>query len=171
MTPFYSIFFLIFVLTSCAPKVSYKIQLVNKVMSAYTNEMCGREEMSVAGDGGAMMDEIEKFFVSYVTPRHVAISEARCIAVKAIDSLSALVNQNKEIRPFLDEFPFPPSGTDLIIQFSYQNRPENTKGYIEIVYIENGQITYEDFDIKFTDTHGRYKETYEEAVTKLRSDL
>lgn len=76
-----------------------------------------------------------------------------------------MVDAKEEIRPFLIEYPFPPSGLEMIISFLKPNSEEKTE-FVNTIFIGEGKIYYRRYDYETGKDVRWFEETYDEALKK-----
>lgn len=158
-------FFMVGILIfSCSEPISYQESLADEIIAQYNKKMTMQEKMVPVGCGGSMMNEIKSFFFAYNCPRVVNVDEARELALGCLHQLMEMVDAKEEIRQFLIEYPFPPSGLEMIITFLQPEHSDNTE-CINTIFIKEGKIYYRRYDYD-SGQDVRWFETYEEALQK-----
>jgi hypothetical protein len=133
------------------------------ILNKYSNFLQKTEGFEVFGTGGAMTTNVKSVFVSYVSNKNVGLEEARKIYISVIENLVKEYNNDKEIRPYLNDYPFTYNNIDLHISFKNKG---NYIGNKKIAFIlkAKGIIYYDIFDEKLDDFIDIYQEPYEEGL-------
>ncbi len=77
------------------------------------------------GEGGSMHSNIvSSIYLSFYTERRASIEEARELLVRATEKFAKAINADENIRPYLAEYPFPPSRVQLSISFEVSGKDE-----------------------------------------------
>ncbi len=160
----------LFFVTSCVRKFDY-VDEVHRVTGLKIRQLCKEENLSVAGSGGAMMDEITKIKFTLDARRRVDIKEARRLCVRCIEELKDAVNATESLKPYLSPYPFPASGVRVGIMFS-----KKSGGYVDYgcaylgtggvsaVFQLNNMLYYSSFNPRTQLLEDYYEEPYEEAL-------
>jgi hypothetical protein len=97
-----------------------------KVVEAHSiNEMKAEFGLKVVGVGGGLMYGIERLNLSFQIYRDVTLEEARDILVGCVEIYCKNLDQDKKIRPYLAEYPFPVSRLELF--FSIDSETSKVK--------------------------------------------
>jgi hypothetical protein len=92
-------------------------QYVAEVISSFVKEMYKEYGFESGASGGEMPYDVEEISVSLTAYRSATIEQARELEVNATEKFVEIVNAHKKIRPFLREYPFPPSRASISISF------------------------------------------------------
>ena len=99
---------------------------VNKVLERFSKQY----ELVVNGSGGAFCEDIEQIMVSLHIQKYVDVKEARTIYVDIIESIVNQLNQNKELRPYLRDYPTTDAPLQLRISFVDKRTHYPPKEYV-----------------------------------------
>ena len=164
---------ILMITTGCAPEQSKKMTLFNEIKINYIQTIAKNEQMYASGAGGSIIggpnkDLIKEFSFSLKSQKLVNINQARALTIRCVEQLLSMVNQNEEIRPFLEFFPFRPSGVDLTLTFPPFDKsdPYSDKVYISTIFFMNSKIYYLQYDHEKKDDDFIFEETYEEALER-----
>jgi hypothetical protein len=144
-------------------RVSNRSSAYNVSIERLLNEMAhvakSKYGLSCSSKGGAFLNDVQELSLSFnSTGRMLGINESRVLLLECTRDCIEVVNNDKEIRPFLNHYPFTENGLSIGISFydDYTNRvsPE----YIARVSLINGVIYYssyrEQLDREFSETYG-----------------
>lgn len=155
---------------SCPPvayEISEKEKLADAIMAKVAMKL--RKEFSLipCGTGGGMMYQIRMLALSFDYRKRIDIQEGRELIVAAVNEFISEVNADERIRPYLDNYPFESKNVEIRIFFSNPNRSEVPLGQLSAISITRGIVDYCSFDSKKMRMETIYKESFEEAVTKI----
>lgn len=167
--------FLVVALTACAlinnceENISYW-KLSREIINAHAQFMKETENLHLFAFGGEMPSDVKKFNVEYSTKQQPSIAQTRRLLVKATESLIQLVNNNKKIRPYLQDYPFTSHNTEVGIGFlnSDGSYPRNEK--IAYAFIHNNNVDYNVFNEGTGDLETIFQEKYEDALRIVRDE-
>jgi hypothetical protein len=114
--------------------------------------------------GGSMPHDVASIYLSFATQRRVSLEEARIMHVRCTEMLKEAVNADERVRPFLAEYPFPPSRSEISLSFSGPVGSWNHDGTINHIFGARGKIFYfisDPIDVKIDSFH---EEPYEDAL-------
>lgn len=120
------------------------------------------DDFYLIGTGGRMMHNIQMMEMSFVYYHEVDIQTARELLIYVINTYLKAINENKEVRPYLHEYPFTPKNVEIHIWIYEPDRSKVPRGKIEYVSAMNGLLKYYE-----ESTEAIYKETFEEALKKV----
>ena len=145
--------------------------ICNDVTNEATKEIQEKFPVFCCGSGGAGLGGVTRTtFLAFQLTRLLTIEQARFLAVAWMEILSKHLNGSKELRPFLVEYPFPPSCIEFSC-FVYRNEKlTNHEGDLTIFSIRKGKIRYETH-ISSTDWKLAKMEDYEEAKQIVLKEL
>lgn len=159
-------------ISSCSSEPK-DVLLFRQITSDYVQIIAKKEQLFVYGTGGSFFggpnkDLIRQFRLAFRSKRLVDLSEARAITVHCVEQLCSMVNANEEIRPFLEHYPYPPQGVDLILVFQPFNEsdPYSEKVYISAAYFTEGKLSYMQYAGENKWDTLVLQETYEEALER-----
>lgn len=164
-----TIFFII-ILNACTPTPIH-IQKAHDVMYSYSSKM-RKLGFSPELSGGAMIDDIQKINLGYITNKNLNLEQARLTYIERAEDLLAQVNSNEEIRPYLRNYPFQSKNIFLSIVFEKPNGD-----YVDppnIAYIFNttkGNVIYYIYDMQKEQIECIYEESYDEALRIYRETV
>src|ERR1700738_1559305 len=161
---------ILFTLKLMSNETSYYIKLVDRITNELIQEM-EKDGFFVKSYGGAMMNDVEEIILGFNSNKTPSVDEARVMYVSGIEKLLTQVNQNKEIRPYLHNYPF--NVNNLAYRIGFKKIPMDSTGVapIAFVFYTRNKIYYCMYDPAFKDTNPLqtvYKEPYEEALKIVR---
>lgn len=143
-------------------------KILNKIIQEYIDEMDEKYGLTCSGSGGTTHDKIESIHLSLIAFRRASLEEARQIHVGASERLIEMINNNRDIRPFLNNHPY--SKENCSVSISYR-RPQETHfsdGSVAVSIYGKGKIFYESREIFTPGLVSLYEESYEEALQSVR---
>lgn len=158
---FFSFFVLMICCASSKPKYC---QLSDRIFITYNKELKKQRGLYLEGKGGAMMHDVEKVIASYISLDRMSIKEARKLYIDVIEGYICRYNQNKQIRPYLRDYPFTVDNVEVMIGFENEEYKHMDQGFVALMFIGKNQnlvyCTYDHEKQKFIDLH---EEPYETA--------
>jgi len=170
------IFLLIFFLSNCSnnKKISYYDKGINfeKQIALLVNK---KFELFLKGYGlntnltsdNLGTNKIHDFDLSFGSLKKLNINEGRQLLVKCSEYILSLINNDKDIREYLKEFPFIYKNLTIHLSFYYKTGERLTDGHLTYCFLYKGKIVLcslkEDYYAK-----EKIIETYEEALEKLK---
>ena len=143
-------------------------QYANKVMHSYSKKVKKEKDLDAFGMGGELMTNVKSFSLTYVSERKLNIDEARPLIVECIEDLLKDINDYKEIRPYLNDYPFTVKNLEFGIMFMKPNGDIIRDGHLADVTSLNGKILYRIRPLNTNRFKKIYEETYEEALRIVR---
>lgn len=124
-------------------------------------------ELYPFGTAGKAMNQIKTLGLSLRYYKPVDIEKSRELLVHSTTLFLSIINDNKDIIPYLEKYPFTPENIEIRIYLQTPNASEPDSGKLSIVKMRNGILEYV---IRNPETElfvTFYKETFEEAKAKL----
>ncbi len=152
--------FSLFLLAGCHQSNS---DVANGVMSSYAKQ-AKDQDLSLAGYGGSTMGSISQFKMSFDTPNHLTLQEARKLLVKTIHDFLNYVNSNEAIRSRLAVHPMTAKNVSIMISFRKDDDWRPPREFVALFYNKDEKLFYSHWDNtaqRFCDKH---QETLEEAI-------
>ena len=137
------------------------IKLAHKITSETGKQLKAQKNLYLVGTGGQMMDDIQMMAMSFYYYQEVNLKTARELVVYVVREYLSSINGNKEIRPYLHEYPFTAKNVEIRIFVYNPDGSELPSDKIYCMECIDGQIKYY--------TRSDYwnpmlEETYEEAL-------
>lgn len=163
---------LLFALTACTHPPEYHPvdyeRLSDKVTYQVINELQKKHGLVFAGIGGGMMGNIREMSISFDLFHEVDLSEARALSIDCGQTYLQAINDSKELRPYLREYPFTIKGVRILIWIHKKHWLKVEVGSICFISLSNGTLRYRiQKPSEFDSNDILLEETYEEALKKL----
>lgn len=127
--------------------------------------------MTLAGVGGSSLDHRQRvFFLDFWTEKKLNLEEARTLFVRTANDFLKQVNENKKLRPYLENYPATINNLELSIGFFGPGLEHLSSQYISRVLAIDGKIFYSIWS-KEKDFFERIKiESWDEALKLVAVD-
>ena len=123
------------------------------------------KRLQCIGTGGGMMSNIQMMATSFQFFHEVNLDEARELVVTATSEYLTAINGSKELRPYLEIYPFGPKNVEVMIWIKEPNGNNVPFDKIDFVSAVNGVLKYDLPDDPQTHADRElHRETYEEAL-------
>ena len=144
-------------------------RVVNPLMGKAAKYFEHKYHMNPIGIGISMPNGIVKRLgIEFQVQKPLSKQEAREILIACANELLSMINNNKEIRPYLRNFPFTLKNVGIGIFIANQDGSDVYHPDICVASISNGELTY---DTRDKNNRYSYKstttESYEEALKAL----
>ncbi len=111
---------------------------VNKVLERFSKQY----ELVVNGSGGAFCEDIEQVMLALHIQKYVGIEESRKIYIELLEAMVNQLNKNKELRPYLREYPTTYAPIQLTINFVAKETRYPPKEYVHFVFKNQADILF-----------------------------
>jgi hypothetical protein len=141
----FSILFCLFLSCCETPSetpVSY-ITMANRLLSKTAKQLKVEKGLIPIGDMGQMMGNIQAMGLSFQYFHPLSLEEARELLLYASNVFLKNINENKEIRPYLYNYPFTAKNIEILIFVYKPDRSKPNLGSIGFLCMRNGTLTYE----------------------------
>ncbi|MBX3718392.1 MAG: hypothetical protein KF898_01940 [Parachlamydiales bacterium] len=118
------------------------VTYANQIIKMFAEEMEREHEIFCVGDSGSMPEFINDIGIEFQLFRRATIEEARALEVFAVERLTEMINSHEKIRPYLCEFPFPPSRVEVCLSFCLPSGISFADGTIARVTQIRGNVRY-----------------------------
>ncbi len=143
--------------------------IVGKINQVVSQKLRLKEDLYLVGTGAQMMDEIKMLALDFDYAQEVDLKAARNLLVVAIQSYLDEINQTKEIRKYLKNYPFTATNVEIGI---YVHKPDGTKvSKDKLYYLSaiNGVLYYYLDDPKNVSRILFHKESFDEALKTMHN--
>ena len=142
--------------------------LARQVRSQTTNQLEKEKNLFCVGTGGQMMGDIQAMEIVFQYFHLVNLEESRELLVHAIRTFLKNINDNKELRPYLHNYPFTTKNIEIMIWILQPDGNYPPQGSIEFIALKKNILSYKLVQpAKFADWPILHEETYEEALKVL----
>ncbi len=153
------------------PDAPSKMSLVNEVTNKTIIKLKAENALRACGVGSGMMDQIRMLAISFYYYNEVDINEARNLVVTACLEYLNAINSNKEIRQYLQNYPFEPKNIRIAIYITKPDGSDPDSGNLSIVTLSDGVLYYSVDRPGTMQLNTIFKETFEEAQEKVNVGL
>jgi hypothetical protein len=161
----------IFISVGCQKDTEYhpsdKQKLANELRARVASKLKKETELRPCGTHGQMMGQIKMLGLSFNYYKPISIEEGRELLITAVDEFIKNVNEDEDIRPHLNNYPFKSKNIDIRIFIHNPNGSDVTAGNLRVITSIDGILEYDIRDPKTNRLTTIYKETYEEALSKM----
>jgi hypothetical protein len=146
-------------------------KIVNDIMSRSGKRLAKKHGLRQIGIAEGMMGCVQLMGFSFQMYRKIDKNEARALVVDCVQDFLADINQDEEIRQYLEVYPFDANHVEIDIYINTPDRGDFFHPNLSVVSATDGKIKYSTKDPK---NRNKYKtreiETFEEAVEILKGE-
>ena len=146
-------------------------RIASRLERKFIQKMKIEKELQCIGIGGKMMNDIQEMGMSFQYFHVMNLSEARQLLVRTETEYLNEINNSKELRPYLHNYPF--TYENIVIRIFIKN-PDNTDVSLnEISYMSciDGLLRYDlPYEKGSRVNRELHKETYEEALKIVQEE-
>jgi hypothetical protein len=142
MSKYASLFFTFILMVFTSEKINAEedespiyTQYVAEVTSTFLKQVYKEFGIECGGSGGSMPYDVESIYVQLSAYRSATVEEARELEVILTEKFVQVINAHEKIRPFLREYPFPPSRADVSISFKKPRRKRSVSPEDDVVRV------------------------------------
>ncbi len=144
------------------------VTLSDEILHQTAQQLEKERELIPIGNMGQMMGDIQAVGLEFQYFHLVNLEESRKLLVYAIQIFLKNINGNKEIRPYLHEYPFNTKNIEITIWIYQPDGYEPAPGNIQCVTLRSNTLLYKIATLnKSGDWPILHEETYEEALKVL----
>lgn len=161
------VFLFLFLFFQVACYSSDKVDLSYKIMNSYAAKQKKERNLRLSCIGGSWPTDIHVLDVDFDTNLYVDVPQARKLIVPCIKEFLDQINSDKQIRPYLHDYPSTVKNIGLGISFSNKKTGRCiTYPYIAYVFTLKGKIYYNYYSNSeaWTPLEDAHEESYEEAL-------
>lgn len=141
------------------------IQLAYGLMKDYIAEYASPRNLRLDGYGGTMMEHVQQITLAFTSRDEVDVAQARDRLVACAVELLQRINNDKEMRPYLAEYPCQPKGIELSIAYVDATDRHIEKGKVAFTTLLEGSIDYSICDpSKDQPLHTIHRESFDDAL-------
>jgi hypothetical protein len=152
--------------SSFSPSPDYE-KIADKITEKAAKELKAQKNLYLIGTGGRMMDDIQMMAMSFNYYQEVNLKTARELTIYAVNEYLSAINNNKEIRLYLHEYPFTAKNIEITIFVYNQDRSKLPLEKICCIECINGGLEYYN---RSNPRQAIYEETYEQASRAISSE-
>ncbi len=144
-------------------------RIQHRIIFDTANQLKKEKKLHFSGIGGSNIDGIRMMHLSLDYDSPLDIASARRLIIYSGDLFLKNINTDKEIRPYLYQYPFTSKNIDIFI--SVQNDKSNmpTKEPLESIMLSYGTIRYLIYD-ENENLKEIHRESYEEALKIVQEE-
>jgi hypothetical protein len=162
---------ILFLCTAFAYREPGYCKMVDRITKSYLKECAKPRHLMLSGYGGAMMNDIQEVFFSFLSLDALNVDEARILYVEMMEEFLQRINCHEKIRPHLHNFPFGIDNIKLDIGFEDSERKITQDGHVALMYIgKNHDLLYRGCDPETEEFYTLHEESYEEAFRLVKGD-
>ncbi|MBN4066785.1 hypothetical protein JYU14_01730 [Simkania negevensis] len=139
------------------------IKLLDKDINKISREMKREYNIELYGSGGALMTHVKEVSLSFMGNQILGVDEARELFVKSMQKCLSIINDDEQLRPYLETYPMTERQIALYLSFIGPNNQMITEPNVSSALNVNGKILYstdEPGEVRLKRLHS---ETYEHA--------
>lgn len=145
------------------------VAMAQKIQGKVGKKLSKKHSMDFFGVRSGMMEQVNMLGLLLEIRHPLDREEARKLIIDSVEELLAAVNDNKEIRPYLKNYPFTTKNVSISIFSSHSDGREVFDPYISDVTIHESDVI--EFSTKEPNKRGyknQWRESYSEALARLR---
>lgn len=116
-----------------------------------------------SGVGGSMDEDVKSLFLGLTCNKEINLTDARKLIVTCAKEYMYEINNNKDLKPYLHNFPFNEQNIQLSIIFRTPSGIDNEIGRLSSVEIIKGKVIFSVNKTEYT-LETVLEESFEEAV-------
>ena len=159
-------FSFLFGCSSFSPSQDYE-KIADKITEKIAKKLKAQKNLYLVGTGGQMMDDIQMMAMSFYYYQEVNLKTARELITYVINEYLSTINSNKEVKPYLHEYPFTAKNVEIRIWVYNPDRSELPLEKIYSITSLNGMLKYY---ARSNPRQAIYEETYEQALQAISSE-
>lgn len=172
------IFFLMVFATCCdSPRIenpytlSQKELAVSQVIKKAFVQLKNEKNLYPFGTAGRMMNQIKMLGLSLHYYEPIDIEQARELLVYSTTLFLKMINDNEQIRPYLQNYPFTSENIQIRIYLQMPDGSEPETGKLTIAEMLEGNLEYVVRNCETNRLTMLYEETFDEAGAKLNTGV
>lgn len=150
---------------------------VLEIRGDFAKQMEKEWNLSCEGMGGSMQEKVEEISLDFAAHLPATIDESRALIVLVTEKLAQKINDHEEIRPYLQEYPFPPGRLEVTITFYDRLKNPRADGSVMRVFHVGSSATtsHKDHLVYYAQNafSGRsvkiFEESYSEALKLVKA--
>lgn len=142
-------------------------KIADRLTEKIAEKLKEQKKLQLVGTGGKMMKDIQAMDMSFHFYQEVDLKTGRDLVVSAVDEYLNGINNNKELKPYLHEYPFTAKNVEILIWIYKSDGTSPSSDKIYYISAIDGIITYY---VNEPETNSRKvicKETYDEALKAI----
>ncbi len=145
--------------------------IANRITKQVALKLSQEKNLQCAGGGGGMMSSIRMMALGFDLFQEVDLMEARKLMVYVITEYLKAINDSKEIRPYLQNYPFNPKNIEIRIWIQTPDRQDVPLDKIAYISSINAILTHDLPRETGSYVHRELcEETYEEALKIVQDE-
>jgi hypothetical protein len=168
-TIFFSLIFLISIQSYLqASSESKHVKYAEKVMAKAAKFLAQKYGLTPIGNGGSMMKTVDILSLSFTLSHKLNQKKSRELIIACSEDFLAIINNDKNIRPYLKNYPFNFQNIELTIFIHDINDRKIYDPDIGVVSLFQGSVWYKTYDPdKKYGYKSKIKEPFEDALRIL----
>ena len=160
---------LLLICSSCISLPEDYTHIATKIQRKTASQLEKEKGLWAIGDSGQMYNDIQTMGLAFEYFHLVNLEEARALLVYTIQVFLNNINDSKEVRPFLHNYPFTTKNIEITIWIYQESGNNPPLENIECVRLHEDKLSYKlTAPSKFELWPILHEETYAEALEALR---
>jgi len=145
-------------------------RICDRIVARFGKEFAEPKGLHMYGTGGAMADDIKRVFVDFETSAALDIDQASALYVEVMEELLRRINADRQVRPYLHNYPFEESNIKLMMTFRGSEQNRIGEGLVAMMSItRNHIIRFSVYDPEKKECYDLGTMHYEEAREKFKN--
>lgn len=148
------------------PKDNSK-ELTDSITSSYSRHLQKTKNLILCGSGGTSISDVQMINLEYDSSQELNLEETRLLFIDCVEGLLKIVNQDKQLRKYLHDYPF--TCKNLMFGIGFITADNKWSGNNKIAYVSviKEKIFYRTADSKDRLQY-HFEEPYKEALRIVR---
>lgn len=158
------------ILTGCVlPMQSGRDYIVikNELVSGYVKNVSKKHQLNLAATGGRLSVDIKVISLGFRKICYFDVNQSRDLVVPMVEEFLAIINSNREVRPYLHDYPCSSENFELMLSFMTPQDDFVDSPYIANVLVISGFIYYSVYVPKTNSFRDVFKEPYQDAYNLI----
>lgn len=148
-----------------------RVHIIGRIREKTSVQLQKQYGLYAVGTGSSVKDNKSTMIgIHFKIYQSLTMDEARKLIIASAELLLQNVNQDEKIKNCVCEYPFPYKNINVAIFIAYPDQTKPLDPEIATVSFVNGIVTYKTLDPDTRAYKSKTRETYEEALQKLRKD-
>lgn len=154
------LFLFVLLFSSCTEEVGKSAAVLMKLQFEFVEEVQNVKNLSVGMLGYAAPDEVDTISVGFALNKYVSTHEARKEIVWLAEKLVNMMNNSKELRPYLKKYPVDVNNVFIVLEFKCDDRNPNCISWVSTLgenldyHNSRGRLLEEKFNDAQAIVHG-----------------
>lgn len=136
----------------------------HQIINSFAKQQKTTKGLIVRSTGGSIPEKIESLYIGFGSNNKLQLNDARRLYVRVVQEFIDKVNNDERLIPYAANWPFNENNADITLSFNEGYYVRVQPPYICLIFMIDGMIYYEQYNVSTDQLMTFHQEPFAEAV-------